>query len=184
MLVGHLSLLLTVICGHWGLALLLEALLGIWPKLDRCWALGCWLSGSYPETGFREVAKRIGITQPLFVLEQGATVQDDGHPERSPSWLCRQLSQKASQFGRCLKLRDRIELLEGAGEGIEWVIAWLLPSISLVTCANTFGSAIGHGTWNTLHIDSSTVRSCSILSSCWRFSARPKSSLAISARTA
>ncbi len=37
----------------------------------------------FVQTGLWEVAKRIGITQPLFVLEQGGPVQDDGHPERS-----------------------------------------------------------------------------------------------------
>ena len=67
---------------------------------------------------FQEVVKWIGITQRLFVLEQAGPVQDDGHPERSPRWLCRQLCEKAAQLGRCLELRHRIELLEGAGEGV------------------------------------------------------------------
>ena len=56
--------------------------------------------------------------QPLFALEQGGPVQDDGHPERSPRWLCRQLCEKAAQLGRSFELRHRIELFESACEGI------------------------------------------------------------------
>jgi hypothetical protein len=50
-------------------------------------------------------------------LDQGP-VRGDGHPEGAQPWLCWQLCEKAAQLGCCLKLRDRIELLEGAGEGI------------------------------------------------------------------
>ena len=33
-------------------------------------------------------------------------------------WLCRQLNEKAAQFRRRFELRDRIEFLERAGEGV------------------------------------------------------------------
>src|SRR5258708_29513706 len=38
--------------------------------------------------------------------------------DRGQGWLRRQLGEKAAQLGRGFELRDRIELLERAGEGI------------------------------------------------------------------
>jgi hypothetical protein len=76
------------------------------------------LRPSCPETGFQEVAKRIGVTQSFFVLEQAGSLQGDGHPERTQPSLCRQLGEKAAQFRRRFELWNRIELLERAGEGV------------------------------------------------------------------
>jgi hypothetical protein len=76
--------------------------------------MGCSYS---PETGFRELPKRIRITQPL-IAPPGGPVRGDGQPEREDQSLVRQLCQKAAQLGRCLELRHGIELFECACERV------------------------------------------------------------------